>query len=291
MTIQHYRLGCPIWGHKAWVGELFTHNAKPAEYLTQYAEVFNTVEGNTTFYGLPSPSTVDKWRQSTSETFRFCFKFPRRITHDKRLYHAQKDTQAFFDRLAPLGPRLGPFLLQLPPSFGPQELSTLENYLCDLPPNFYYAVEVRHPHFFHNEQTEVMLNDMLYSLGVDRAIFDTRALRSASPDDPHTQAAQRKKPNLPVHFTATSWYPFVRYVAHPDVEENQAWLAQWAEVLTEWLNEGRQPFFFVHAPDEFYAPRIARMFHEELSRHLKVGTLPGWPAEEKKKEFQQLSLF
>lgn len=70
-----------------------------------------------------------------------------------------------------------------------------------------------------------------------------------------------------------------------DVEENQAWFAQWAEVVTEWIGEGRQPYFFVHAPDEFYAPRIDRNVHEQLSQRLKVGTLPRWPTEEKMREF------
>jgi len=54
MAIERYFLGCPIWSNKDWVGELFAPDAKQKDFLQQYASVFNTVEGNTTFYGLPT---------------------------------------------------------------------------------------------------------------------------------------------------------------------------------------------------------------------------------------------
>jgi hypothetical protein len=54
MAELQYCLGCPMWSNQQWVGELFTSNAKPADFLRQYSSVFNTVEGNTTFYALVS---------------------------------------------------------------------------------------------------------------------------------------------------------------------------------------------------------------------------------------------
>ena len=90
--IKGYYLGCSIWGNKDWVGELFTKDAKTKDFLQQYASVFNTVEGNTTFYGLPSEATVARWREETSEGFRFAFKFSRAISHEKRLVNAELET-------------------------------------------------------------------------------------------------------------------------------------------------------------------------------------------------------
>lgn len=288
MAIAHYHLGCPIWANKAWVGELFTQDAKAPDFLKQYASVFNTVEGNSTFYGLPSESSVEKWLRDTPEGFRFCFKFPRSISHDRRLQGADAETEAFFQRLAPLQERLGPLFLQLAPSFGPDGLKDLDAYLAGLPDGFHYAVEVRHNVFF--EGAEGDLNGLLEQRGVDRAIFDTRGLHGAEARDPSTTASQRRKPQLPVHPVATGPRPFVRFVAHPVVEENRTLLDSWARIVSRWIGEGRRPFIFTHAPDDFYAPRVARVFHDLLSEARDVGNMPEWPAA-KPKQKEQLSLF
>ncbi len=126
MAIQSYYLGCPMWGLKDWLGTLYRRRSQPRTFLEQYAGVFNTVEGNTTFYSLPSPESVERWRQATPEGFRFCFKFPRRITHEKGLRGAGPETAELLRRLEPLGERLGTFMLQLPPAFGPERTPLLE---------------------------------------------------------------------------------------------------------------------------------------------------------------------
>ncbi|HRW67817.1 MAG TPA: DUF72 domain-containing protein, partial [Candidatus Competibacter sp.] len=77
MTRARYHLGCPVWSNRDWVGELFALTAKPSDFLRQYSAVFDTVEGNSCFYGLPKPETVLRWRDEAAPGFRFCFKFPR----------------------------------------------------------------------------------------------------------------------------------------------------------------------------------------------------------------------
>lgn len=292
MTLQHYFLGCPVWSNKAWVGELFTATAKNDDYLPQYAQVFNTVEGNTTFYGMPVPATVAKWNAAAPSSFRFCFKFPQTITHRKRLKAAEAETDLFLETLAPLGVRLGPFLLQLPPSFGVRDLPLLAQFVRGLPDTFQYAVEVRHPDFFDEGIHEQEVNALLTELRVERVHFDTRALRAAPATfNRDTAEAQERKPNLPVRFDALTNFPMVRYVSHPDVAQNDLWLSEWAVVVAEWIQSGKTPYVFIHAPDDFYAPRLARRFHALLSDLVKVGTLPPFPAEGGGDEPQQLSLF
>ncbi|MDP6051149.1 MAG: DUF72 domain-containing protein [Candidatus Latescibacteria bacterium] len=85
-TLKAYYLCCPIWGNKDWVGELFTRDAKPKDFLAQYTSVFNTVEGNTTFCGLPSEATIARWRQDTPEGFRLHSNFhkPSATTNDSQ---------------------------------------------------------------------------------------------------------------------------------------------------------------------------------------------------------------
>jgi uncharacterized protein YecE (DUF72 family) len=161
MAELQYHLGCPVWSKKQWVGELFTADAKPSDFLRQYASVFNTVEGNTTFYALSKPASVRRWREETPPHFKFCFKFPKIISHQLRLQDAGQATQTFLNRLAPLAEKLGPFFLQLPPSFGFDELPALENFLKSLPREFNYAVEARHRDFFNEMAMEEKFNDLL----------------------------------------------------------------------------------------------------------------------------------
>jgi uncharacterized protein YecE (DUF72 family) len=279
MGIEHYYLGCPIWGSRAWVGELFTAGAKPSDFLRQYALVFNAVEGNTTFYGVPSGDVADRWRDDTPADFRFCFKFPRHISHEGRLVGVDKETEQFLAVLAPLADRLGPSFLQLPPSFGPAELPQLVSYLERLPDRFPYAVEVRHAAFYSDVALAGELNDALRRRGVDRVIFDTRGLRAADPHLPGVAEAQRQKPYLPVQPIATGSRPFVRFHGHPLPQANVPLFQEWCDVLAGWIGEGRTPYFFLHALDDQHMPHLARAFHERLGRHLDVGPLPPWPAE------------
>ena len=277
MGIERYFLGCPIWGNKAWVGELFAAEAKQQDFLRQYASVFNTVEGNTTFYGLPTAKTAARWLAHTPKGFRFALKFPRVISHTKRLRNAEPETAAFMDLLATLQDRIGPSFLQLPPAFGPRDLPALDEYLTALPNAFHYAVEIRHNLFFAEAENE--LTAVLKSHRANRVVFDTRGLHSANVDDPAGREAQRKKPKVPVRFVATGRFPFVRFVGHPEVRENLPLLSEWAPVVANWIREGRTPFVFFHAPDDFYAPHLARHFHRLLSNQIDVGQMRAWPAE------------
>lgn len=278
MGIERYFLGCPIWGNKAWVGELFAAEAKQQDFLRQYASVFNTVEGNTTFYGLPTAKTAARWLAHTPKGFRFALKFPRVISHTKRLRNAEPETAAFMDLLATLQDRIGPSFLQLPPAFGPRDLPALDEYLTALPNAFHYAVEIRHNLFFAEAENE--LTAVLKSHRANRVVFDTRGLHSADVDDPAGREAQRKKPKVPVRFVATGRFPFVRFVGHPEVRENLPLLSEWAPVVANWIREGRTPFVFFHAPDDFYAPHLARHFHRLLSNQIDVGEMLPWPAEQ-----------
>lgn len=67
MTSERYFLGCPVWGMKAWVGSLYRRGSQPRQFLPQYAGVFNTVEGNTTFYYLPRPEIVERWVEDSRQ--------------------------------------------------------------------------------------------------------------------------------------------------------------------------------------------------------------------------------
>ena len=76
-----YFIGCPSWSENAWRDYFYPRDARPPDFLALYGQVFNAVEGNTTFYARPAPSTVERWATSMPPEFRFTAKLPRDISH------------------------------------------------------------------------------------------------------------------------------------------------------------------------------------------------------------------
>src|SRR5581483_2351270 len=134
-------IGCPVWSHKEWVGTFFPEHTPPGDFLRLYSHKLSTVEGNTTFYAVPSIETIARWRAETPQGFRFCPKIPRQISHTPALQATRDATLAFIRRMRGLGERLGPIFLQLPPAFGPSHLTQLESWLGFWPPEVRLAVE------------------------------------------------------------------------------------------------------------------------------------------------------
>lgn len=270
------RIGCPVWANKDWLGTLFSHRAKPADYLRQYARVFDTVEGSATFYSLPSPETVLRWRMETPENFRFVFKFPRTITHDYMLRQVGNETQQFLRIMQPLAARIGMLFLQLPPAFNRQAMPLLESYLQQLPPDFNYAVEVRHRDFFDRPELANALDQLLEKHNVNRAVFDTSELHQTNANDELSKEAQRKKPKMPTYFSLTAQMPMIRYVGHALPEDNLPRLQQVIiPIVLQWMEQGRTPYIFMHTPGDLYAPQLCRLFHQLLQEALQQkGMLP-----------------
>ena len=267
-----YYLGCPSWSEAAWRDGLYQGVRNSAGYLSRYAQVFNAVEGNTTFYANPSEKTVARWVQQMPGDFRFCAKIPRQISHSDELRDQLDAAQAFAQLLAPLGARVAPYWLQLPASFGPSRLAELLAFL-DAWTAAPIAVELRHPQFFDKSDAERRLNHALRERGVERVCLDSRALFSCHTRTPAVAHAQAKKPRLPTRPTAFSKYPQLRFIGHPELAANDEFMAPWVEKVAHWIEQGLKPYVFIHTPDNHRAPQLAQRFHE----HLRV-RLPGLAA-------------
>ncbi|MDY7559312.1 DUF72 domain-containing protein [Pseudomonas sp. 10B1] len=257
-----YYLGCPSWSESAWRDSLYPEDARPNEFLGLYSQVFNAVEGNTTFYARPSPVIVERWAQTLPEHFRITAKFHRDISHGGDLRQQLHAADDFIALLAPLGQRVSPLWLQLPASFGPLRLAELVSFIEAVEHSL--AVEVRHPAFFAKGNEERMLNRLLLDRGVERVCLDPRALFSCVSTDPAVLHAQSKKPKVPPRPAALTQHPQVRFIGHPLLEANDPFLAPWVEKVAGWIEEGRTPYFFLHTPDNLQAPDLARRFHEQL---------------------------
>lgn len=285
--LRPYYLGCTGWSLPEWVGSFYKERAKPAEYLSQYASVFNTVEGNTTFYSVPAKENIRQWMDRTPEGFKFCFKFPRLVTHIKQLRAVEQEVAQFLSLFEDYRDKLGPFMIQFSDAFSYSELPRLERLLSFLPKIYNYAIEVRHPDFFDQGKQEQTLNALLESYGAERVIFDTRKLHSTNSSILSIQEAKRKKPKVPVRFTALSPRPFIRFVGVNDILNNEAYLKEWAIIVADWIREGKHPYIFIHAPDVVSQPKLCTHFHKLLTQLIDIPPLPEWPIHRE----QQLGLF
>ena len=257
---------------KTWVGRLFPSGTKQPDFLARYARIFNSVEGNTTFYALPSRDSVKRWGDEVPDDFRFCFKFPKKITHEKLLLESGDYVAGFIERVAPLGSKLGTLVLQMPPRFGMKQLPRLREFVTALPTGFRYAVELRHRVFFNGADEEQETAAALTELGCDFVILDARGLHATT--DPALAEVRDRKPNLPIVMRATGPQPIVRCVPHSVFDDGVDFVRPWVERIARWIEEGKTPYFFMHAPDDTFAPENAYRFHEMLRARIDVGDLP-----------------
>jgi uncharacterized protein YecE (DUF72 family) len=113
------RVGCSGWSYASWRGRLYPEGLPQSRWLERYAEVFDTVELNNTFYRLPTEKAAREWVERTPEGFTFAVKASRYLTHVKRLTDLRDGIARFYERIAPLtsSPKMGPVLWQLPANF------------------------------------------------------------------------------------------------------------------------------------------------------------------------------
>jgi len=142
--VARIHIGTSGWHYKHWLGVFYPPGLKSAEMLEFYAQSFDTVEINNTFYHLVANKTFDNWRDLMPAHFRFAIKASRFITHMKKLKDARTSSAKFFSGAERLGKKLGPILFQLPPRWH-MDLDRLTSFLRSLPAHNKYVFEFRDP--------------------------------------------------------------------------------------------------------------------------------------------------
>lgn len=142
-------IGCSGWSYSSWQGPFYPSNLENKHWLSYYSQVFNYVEIDSTFYRIPNEFMVKNWARKTPANFRFTAKFPKIITHDKKLKNVEKELTLFYSVMKPLKNKLLALLIQFPPYLKITEgLEALKQYDFFFDDNFRYTVEVRHPSWF-----------------------------------------------------------------------------------------------------------------------------------------------
>jgi uncharacterized protein YecE (DUF72 family) len=149
LKLEDLRIGCSGWSYKDWLGPFYPGKLQPKDYLKFYSKVFNCVEIDSSFYRVPNAFMIGQWKNSTPKDFLFCPKLPRKITHENKLKDSESRLIYFYSMLSRLDSKLGPIVVQLPPSIKlATHLETLKGFLPLLNPSFRHAIEFRHKSWF-----------------------------------------------------------------------------------------------------------------------------------------------
>ena len=239
-------LGTSGWSYSDWEGTVYPEALPSGSRLAEYVKRYATVEIDSTFYGTPRRSTVQKWREIVPEGFLFAAKFPQEITHEKNLVGAEAEAESFIRTMAGLEDRLGPLLLQLPPSFDVEGMGVLEDFLKGLPTGFRYAVEVRHRSWVASD-----LPEMLAERGAALTLIDY--------------------PGMPRMGEATTDFSYIRWLGdrrefptgHTRLErERDDDLAWWSDLVGRFLAEGKTVFAYANNHYQNHSPSTLQRFLE-----------------------------
>jgi uncharacterized protein YecE (DUF72 family) len=237
------RVGCSGWNYRDWRTLVYPQGVPTARWLECYAQWFDTVEVNSTFYRLASRDAVARWVAQTPAGFVFAVKASRYLTHVKRLVEIEQGLARFYERIEPLidAGRLGPVLWQLPETFRRDD-GRLREALQALPPGR-HAFEFRHPSWFVTEVYELLRRH-------DAAlVFGDHPRRPFQTDLP----------------TASWGYVRLHYGARGrrgNYSEGE--LDEWARRLHRWRAE-RDFYVYLNNDWEGFAPRNARLLSRRLA--------------------------
>ncbi len=239
-------LGTSGWSYADWEGTLYPEALPSASRLAEYVKRFATVEIDSTFYGTPRRSTVQNWREVAPDGFQFAAKVPQEVTHERNLVDARSEAEGFVNTMQALEDKLGPLLLQLPPSFTVEGMGVLEDFLEDLPRGPRYAVEVRHRSWLGSD-----LPEMLREHGVALTLIDY--------------------PRMPRMEEATADFSYVRWLGdrrefpegHTHLKKNRDDdLLWWSELVDRLLEEGRTVFAYANNHYQNHSPSTLDRFLE-----------------------------
>ncbi len=167
------RVGTSGWVYSSWRRTFYPLGLPQSSWLEHYAQNFDTVEVNATFYRLARANVTEAWAKAVPDHFCFVVKGSRYLTHMKRLRDVEQGLERFFAPLEPLGDKLGAVLWQLPPDFT-IDIERLDAFLGVLPPVAAHAVEFRHPSWLTDDVAQLMTERDAMTVNVSGPQFPAR---------------------------------------------------------------------------------------------------------------------
>lgn len=244
-------LGTQGFSFGDWIGPFYPEGTPKRAYLEAYAERFPTVEIDATFYGTPRAQVVEGWRQRTPGGFRFSAKFPKLITHEKKLQDAEGDAEAFVGTMQALGDKLAVLTLQFAYDFTPDLRERLERFLETLPKGPRYAVEVRNRNWLNAN-----LGEMLSQHNIALVLQDLHYMPRLD--------------WITADFTVIRWLGRRKDISAFDriQIDRSAVLEKWAERVRRFLDDGVDVYGYFNNHFAGHSPASARQFADMLGYEL-----------------------
>lgn len=256
-----FRIGTQGWNYDFWSGRFYPRGTKSADRLELYSRVFDTVEIDSTFYGMPPAGRFRSWYERTPTDFRFTAKLPRDITHDARLVGIDDLLIEFCNRASELQEKLGPVLIQLPPDMTVRERPAVDAFVRSLPRELDFAIEFRDGGWFDDHTFELLHDlDVTLAVSVGPWLTSGEALAVAA--------------RAPGRFQYMRWLGSPRHQElNPGmIAERDQDLRRWAERILQLLPDKPTVYAYFNNDYQGHSPDSARRLQ------VLVGVTPGDPA-------------
>lgn len=241
--------GCAKWGRKDWIGTIYPPGTKESDFLRLYAQNFNSIELNATFYKIPSYKQAQEWKRQVGRDFLFSPKISNSISHIRRLKNVQEQIEWFLKGISGFEENLGPVFLMAHPGMSPKSMDTMEEFLQKIPKEIKVFAELRHEGWYTPESLTNVCN-MLERNGVGLVITDVAGRRDC------------------LHMRLTTGEAFVRFVGNDLHPTDYTRIDEWVQRIKSWMNAGLQRvYFFLHENTEVNSPIIAKYTIEQFNRH------------------------
>jgi len=248
--LQKLFIGTSGWSYKHWLKIFYPENIKPAEYLEYYITKFSCVELNSSFYHLPKKITVNGWKVRTPDTFRFCPKLSRFITHLKRLANIEEALARYIDIFEEMKKRLGPILIQLPPGLS-FDKSRVCDFLCLIKEQYSqyrFALEVRHLSWITDDFFNLLAQHKIAFVIADSG------------------------EKFPYHEKVTTDFIYLRFHGNVSLYASDYKiyeLEQYAEKIINWLDEKKSVWAFFNNDHNGFAVKNALQLREIIHSFIR----------------------
>jgi len=262
-------IGTSAFTAAGWEGSFYPEGTKPADFLRHYATRFNSVEVDSTFYRIPSASTVRRWASKTPDGFVFAAKVPQVITRERLLVDCDAEFKQFVEVMEGLGGKLGPLLFQFgyfnkKAFLGVNDfLTRLRPFLKKLPKGHKFAVEIRNKNWLVPQFVET-----LRERGVALALTDQSWM-------PRPAQVFEKLDPITADFTYVRWLGDRKGIEAQTkvwdkvIVDRRAELSEWAEILGKVHKRKIQIFAYANNHFAGFGPATVEMFQELWRRHVK----------------------
>ncbi|MEP6810536.1 MAG: DUF72 domain-containing protein, partial [Chthoniobacterales bacterium] len=260
---QKIRLGSCAWSFEEWRGAFYPADLPPERWIEFYARYFPAVELDSTFYQAPSEESVLRWAESTPASFRFACRLPRAITHACGLRDCTPELTAFLKVMEPLAEKLRVIHIQLPPSFAPDAgRPALRNFLEQLPHDFRYAIEFRHPGWHRPQIIRLLTKHRICWVWADTSPLSERNL---APFEPWPQTTDFVYIRLLGDYTTKYDGTGERVHRYGKLLwKREAALDSWALKISRQVEETHGVWAFVNNHFEGYAPETCQRLASRL---------------------------